>query len=108
MLWLVNAPYGPRFRKGAAPPKREVRGFADIVQVIREIVGQSTIVSMTAGCASFFSGNAYNAQLPGFAENLGYGDPGLAYSMLLAADAAGGAWLWHVEPGHGWIFTIAR
>ena len=69
-----------------------VRGFADIVQAIREIVGQSTIVSMTvlAGCASFFIGNAYNAQLPGFAENLGHGDPGLAYSMLLAADAAGG------------------
>ena len=88
----MNAPYGPRFRKGAAPPKRAVRGFADIVQAIREIVGQSTIVSMTllAGCASFFIGNAYNAQLPGFAENLGHGDPGLAYSMLLAADAAGG------------------
>ena len=48
------------------------------------------------------------SQLPGFAENLGYGDPGLAYSMLLAADAAGGAWLWHVEPAHGWIFTIAK
>ena len=47
VLWLVNAPYGPRFRKGAAPPKRAVRGFADIVQAIREIVGQSTIVSMT-------------------------------------------------------------
>jgi MFS family permease len=27
---------------------------------------------------------------PGFAEDLGHGDPGLAYSMLLAADAAGG------------------
>jgi hypothetical protein len=32
VLWLVNAPYGPRFRKGAAPPKRAVRDFADIVQ----------------------------------------------------------------------------
>jgi hypothetical protein len=92
VLWLVNTPYGPRFRKGAAPPKRAMRGYADIVQTIREIVEQSTIVSMTvlAGCESFFIGNTCNAQLPGFAEDLGHGDPGLAYSMLLAADAAGG------------------
>ena len=83
---------GNRFRKGAAPAKRAMRGFADIVQAMREIAGDRIIVSMTvlAGSASFFIGNAYNAQLPGFAENLGHGDPGLAYSMLLAADAAGG------------------
>src|ERR1700761_4813284 len=31
VLWLVNAPYGPRFREGATPPRRAVRGFADIV-----------------------------------------------------------------------------
>jgi MFS family permease len=43
-----------------------------------------------AGCVSFLVGNAYNAQLPGFAADLDHGDPGLAYSMLLAADAAGG------------------
>ena len=59
---------------------------------MREIAGHRIIVSMTvlAGCASFLVGNAYNAQLPGFAEDLGHGDPGLACSMLLAADAAGG------------------
>jgi hypothetical protein len=53
--------YGPRFRKGAAPPKRAVRGFADIVQAMREIAGHRIIVSMTvlAGCASFLVGNAY-------------------------------------------------
>ena len=39
--------------------------------------------------ASFFVGNAYSAQMPGFAEDLGHGDPGLSYSMLLAADACG-------------------
>jgi hypothetical protein len=54
---------------------------------MREIAGDRIIVSMTvlAGCASFFIGNAYNAQLPGFAEELGHGNPGLAYSTLLAA-----------------------
>src|SRR5215467_3969119 len=91
VLWLVNAPYGPRFRKGAALPRRAVRGLADIVQTARDIADHPIIVSMTllAGCASFFVGNAYNAQMPGFALDLGHGDPGVAYSSLLAADAAG-------------------
>jgi len=91
VLWLVNAPYGPRFRKGVAPPRRAVRGLADIVQTIRDITGHRVIVSMTllGGGASFFVGNAYNAQMPGFALDLGHGDPGVAYSLLLAADAAG-------------------
>jgi MFS family permease len=91
VLWLVNAPYGPRFRKGAAPLRRAVRGLADIVQTARDIAGHRVIVSMTllGGCASFFVGNAYNAQMPSFALDLGHGDPGVAYGLLLAADAAG-------------------
>src|ERR1700732_1505457 len=91
VVWLVNAPYGPRFRKGVAPLRRAVRGLADIVQTMRDIAGHHVIVSMTllGGCASFFVGNAYNAQMPGFALDLGHGDPGVAYSSLLAADAAG-------------------
>jgi MFS family permease len=91
VIWLVNAPYGPRFRKGVAPPRRAVRGLADIVQTMRDIAGHRVIVSMTllGGCASFFVGNAYNAQMPEFALDLGHGDPGVAYSLLLAADAAG-------------------
>jgi MFS family permease len=92
MLWLVNAPYGPRYRKGAPPPPRAVRGFADIVQTARDIKGHSVIVAMTllAGAAAFFVGNSYSPQMPGFAHDLGHGDPGFSYSMLLAADAAGG------------------
>jgi MFS family permease len=91
VLWLMNAPYGPQFRKGAPPPRRAVRGLADIVQTMRDIAGHRIIVSMTmlGGCASFFVGNAYNAQMPSFAIDLGHGDPGVAYSLLLAADAAG-------------------
>ncbi|HET7880059.1 MAG TPA: MFS transporter [Acetobacteraceae bacterium] len=91
VLWLVNAPYGPKFRMGAPPPRRAVRGLADIVQTIRDITGHKVILTMTVlgGAYAFFVGNAYNAQMPGFALDLGHGDPGVAYSMLLAADAAG-------------------
>src|ERR1700712_313347 len=89
VLWLGGGPYGPRFRSGAPAPRRAVRGFGDIVQTIREIKGNAVIVSMTllAGAASFFVGNAYSSQMPGFANDLGHGDPGVSYSMLLAADA---------------------
>ncbi len=91
VLWLVNAPYGPKFRKGGPPPRRAVKGFADILLAMREITGQPIIIAMVllAGSTSFFIGNAYNAQMPGFAADLGHGDPGVSYSMLLAADAAG-------------------
>ena len=103
VLWLVNAPYGPRYRKGAPPPRRAVRGFADIVQTMRDISGNRVIVSMTvlAGSASFFVGNAYSAQMPGFAQDLGHGDPGVAYSMLLAADAGGAMLAGVVLEGRG-------
>jgi MFS family permease len=92
VLWLVKAPYGPRFRAGAAAPRRAVRGLADIIGTMRDVRQHTVIVSMTllAGAASFFVGNAYSSQMPGFAGDLGHGDPGLSYSMLLAADAAGG------------------
>ena len=92
VLWLVKAPYGPRFRAGAPTPRRAVRGLNDIISTARDIKDYPTIVSMVllAGAASFFVGNAYSSQMPEFAADLHHGDPGLAYSTLLAADAAGG------------------
>src|SRR5271170_4582126 len=110
ILWLVNAPYGPRFRAGTPPPRRVVRGFADIVQTARDIAAHSVIVSMTllAGGAAFLVGNAYSAQMPGFAHDLGHGDPGLSYSMLLAADAAGGLLAGVILEGRGLLPPRAR
>jgi MFS family permease len=91
VLWLWKAPYGPRFRKGEPIPRRAVKGYADIVQTMRDVAGSRTIVSMIllAGLASLFVGNGYQPQMPEFAQDLGHGDPDMSYSMLLAADAAG-------------------
>jgi MFS family permease len=99
VLWLWRAPYGNQGqttiseKRGLSPKSRRaaVRGFSDIVATMRAIAGNRTIVSMTllAGGASLFVGNAYQAQMPEFADDLGHGDAGVAYSMLLAADAAG-------------------
>jgi MFS family permease len=71
-----------------APPNR---GFRDVLATLGAVRDNPTIVFMTllAGCASFFVGNSYQAQMPGFAAALGHGDPGVTYGMLLAADAAG-------------------
>lgn len=89
VAWLARAPYGRR-RAGKAPP-RAVRGLADIVQTMRDVAGHRVLVPMIllAGGASFFVGNSYQPQMPGFAHDLGEGDVGVFYSMLLAADAAG-------------------
>ncbi|HSD38196.1 MAG TPA: MFS transporter [Rhodocyclaceae bacterium] len=91
ILWMWKAPYGPKFRKGSPAPQRAVRGWADVRQTLRDIANQPILLSMIllAGAASFFIGNSYQAQMPNFAQDLGHGDPGVSYSALLAADAAG-------------------
>jgi len=88
--WLWKAPYGAHARAGQAKAARP-GGFADILATAREVGGNRTIVSMIllAGGASFFVGNAYQAQMPEFATHLGHGHAGLTYSLLLSADAAG-------------------
>ncbi|HET9959199.1 MAG TPA: MFS transporter, partial [Polyangiaceae bacterium] len=91
IVWLIRAPYGRHLRGGGVGPKRAVRGLADIAQALREARAMPSIFAMVVltGAASFFVGNGYQVQMPGFAQDLGHGDPGVAYTSLLAADAAG-------------------
>jgi len=85
LLWLRKAPY----RRKPAPPR--LNAFADIVATLREISGNRLLVSMIllAGGTSFLVGNAYHAQMPEFAHDLGRREADFAYGMLLSADAAG-------------------
>jgi len=85
ILWLWKAPYGGR------KPAPASRGSAELLPMIRAAAQSRVIVSMTllAGGASLLVGNAYQAQMPEFARDLGHGDADFTYSMLLAADAAG-------------------
>jgi len=92
IAWLAFAPYGPKFRSaGAVVATRAVRTLGDIARAVREISHHRVIMVMTllAGAAALFIGNAYQAQMPGFAHDLGQGKADFYYSMLLAADAAG-------------------
>ena len=85
ILWLWKAPYQHRH----APPA--VRGFADVVATWRAVRANRVILSMVilVGGASLIVGNAYQAQMPEFANDLGHSDGGVTYSVLFAADAAG-------------------
>ena len=91
IVWLIRAPYGPRFRRDQPPRAPAIKGFGEVVATFRVMRDNRTLLGMTllAGAASCFIGNAYQAQMPGFARDLGHGDPGIAYSMLLGADAFG-------------------
>lgn len=92
IVWLWRAPYGPRFRQGLqSAPRRAVRGFGDVFATFKVIGNNPTVLCMTllAGSAAFFVGNAYQAQMPGFAQDLAHGDSGTLYSILFATDAAG-------------------
>ncbi len=68
-----------------------MRGVGDILDAFKSIRQNPILLSMTllAGGAAFFVGNSYQAQMPEFTRDLGHGDPGVTYGMLLAADAAG-------------------
>ena len=74
LLWLF---WAPTRAKDAAPRRIPVRGLADIVQTIRDIGTQRVLTSMTllAGLTSFMIGNAYHAQMPGFATISGMATP---------------------------------
>jgi len=101
LIWLARAPYGHKYRARqkadmpgaeAAPPRQNrAVGLRDMFATIREISSNRTIVSMLclAGGYALFVGNAYQAQVPEFAHDLGHGEAGWHYSMLLGAHAAG-------------------
>jgi len=90
LVWLIGAPYGRKFRHSAGM-KRAVRGFADIVQTVRDIKHVPVIGAMLVlgGGASFFIGNSYQASMPEFAGDLGHAKGSALYFVLLASDAAG-------------------
>jgi MFS family permease len=89
-VWLIKAPYCTRSR--GVPLPQGVNGFADIFATMRVVANSPVLASMTVlvGASAFFIGNAYQAQMPEFALELGHGRADFSYSVLLAADAAGG------------------
>jgi MFS family permease len=110
ILWLWTAPYGPRFRTTKSLAVRSVKGMRDIISTIQAISGNRVLVTMTflGGGAALFVGNGYQPQMPEFAHDLGHGDPGLAYGLLLSADACGALTAGLVLEARGLLQADAR
>ena len=90
-FWLIKVPYASR-EPDARRSTANVNGLADLWSTMKVMAKNPVLASMTVliGAASFFVGNAYQAQMPGFALDLGHGRADFSYSVLLAADGAGG------------------
>jgi MFS family permease len=58
---------------------------------------------LLGGAASLFVGNAFHASMPEFAHDLGTEKTDLAYSALLAANAAGSVFGGFVLDGKAWL-----
>jgi MFS family permease len=108
-VWLISAPYTGHSREGAAPARRAI-GFRDALRVVREVAHNRPIITMIVlgGCASLFVGNAFQAQMPEFAHDLGTDDADFAYSALLAANAAGAVFGGFLLEGKGWLRPTVR
>ncbi|HVX43020.1 MAG TPA: MFS transporter, partial [Mycobacteriales bacterium] len=72
--------------------RRERVGALASLRILREVKSNHVLVSMIilAGLGSFFIGSALQSSMPIFAGDLGAGDAGLAYGVLLFANGVGG------------------
>jgi MFS family permease len=88
-ILLLRLPYTGHTRRQRQPAPRV--GLGDALRVIREARSDRRIVTMIvlAGATAFFVGNAFQAQMPQYAHDLGADEAGVWYSVLLAANAAG-------------------
>jgi MFS family permease len=89
-LWLWKLPYDGH-RRQAREPQRRATGLPATIALLREVSGNHTIFTMIllAGVSSLFVGNAFQAQMPEYAHDLGTDEAGVRYSILLGANAAG-------------------
>ncbi|NOT26863.1 MAG: MFS transporter [Acidobacteria bacterium] len=85
-------------------------GFLELVGVFIRTRSDPRIATMIilAGASSFFVGNAFQAQMPEYAEMLGANDTGARYTILLAANAAGAVIGTLMLEGATWMRPNAR
>ena len=104
-LWLLWAPYTGHRREGIVGKRARGLGLRDAWDTLREVSGNRAIITMVAlgGLSSLFVGNAFQAQMPEFASDLGTEKVDIAYSALLAANAAGAVVGGLLLEGRGWL-----
>jgi MFS family permease len=107
-IWLMLVPFTGHTREGM-PARRALR-WRDAFDVLRDIADNRPILTMIAlgGAASLFVGNAFHANMPEFAHDLGTEKADFAYSALLAANAAGSVFGGFVLDVKAWVPPTVR
>src|SRR5437870_128966 len=107
-LWLMVVPYTGHLREGSSAAKR--LAWNDAIDVLRAVAQNRPIITMIilGGSASLLVGNIFQTLMPAFADDLGAGDAGFAYSALLMATAAGAVFGGFLLEGKGWLQANVR
>jgi MFS family permease len=110
LVFMFILPYTGHGRDEAGSVRAPRFSFSGALQLMRETSANPTILSMIllGGATSLLVGNAFQAQMPEFAHDLGHEKQDTAYTVLLAASAAGavvGGLLLEVK---GWLRPNAR
>ena len=89
-ILLTRFPYTGHAARGAGKTASPF-GLAEAWKIFAAVRTESTIMTMVfvAGATSFLVGNAFQAQMPAYANFLGADETGTRYTVLLAADAVG-------------------
>ena len=109
-LWLLWVPFTGHRSEGTVGKGARGLGLRDAWDILREVSGNRAIFTMVAlgGLSSLFVGNAFQAQMPEFAHDMGAEKADFAYSALLAANAAGAVVGGLLLEGRGWLEPRAR
>jgi MFS family permease len=91
VIWLWKVPFGAVERRAQAPAPNRSGWLGDAAATLREVSGNRTLLSMMllAGVSSLLVGNAFLANMPEYAHDLGTEKADTSYAMLLSANAAG-------------------
>ena len=109
LVWLGVVRYGALGDRSTQPRAR-LGGIADVLVTLRAVKDNRALVSMMvlSGGAAFLVGNAYQAQMPQFAHDLGHARAGVTYTVLLGADAFGALLAGIALESSGWLRTQPR
>jgi MFS family permease len=108
-IWLLRVPYTGH--TGEAPTARRPSvGLGDAWRVLQAVSRDRPLVAMISltGLTSLLVGNSFGALMPGFAHDLGTEQTGIAYSVLLGANAAGAVVGGVLLESLGWLQARAR
>jgi MFS family permease len=90
-ILLMRIPYTGHALAADQPRRAPRFGMAEALRVFAEVRADGRIITMIVlgGATSFFVGNAFQPQMPQYAQRLGADAAGAGYSLLLGANAAG-------------------